>query len=71
MKVYILNEQQAKRLMEANTNEVVFIPSYHKDIESLYISELTVSDPIFVNHKTALEEFIDELQTADIDIYAL
>ena len=71
MKVYILNEQQAERIKTANTNEVAFSPSYSKEIESIYISELDLLNPLFGNHKSIVDEFIDELQTADIDIYAL
>lgn len=73
MKAYILNKQQAERLKEANTNLVAFIPCSHPDLddELTFISESDILSPIFENHKAILDEFIYELQIADLTEFSM
>lgn len=73
MKVYILNKQQAQRLMEANTDLVAFVPSSHKDLDYqlTFISERDILTPIFENHKAILDTFINQVQIADLSEYSI
>jgi len=70
MLVYLINEEQAKQLQSVNDDIACFSPSWNDSINSMYIAEETLNDPLFLKQKAVFDGFEQPLPTADIDIYA-
>lgn len=71
MKVYKLTKEQSQILQSANTSEVAWSPSHHRDVDGDYIAEETLLEPIFSKHKDIFDTFEQPIEEADIDIYSI
>ncbi len=70
MLVYLITDEQALQLESVNDEIACFSPSWNDSINSMYIAEENLNDPLFVKQKAVFDGFEQPIPTADIDIYA-